>query len=35
MLVLDPKGERTVSFEFKPRPQKGAPKEEEPVEQAG
>jgi DNA topoisomerase-3 len=35
MLVLDPKGERTVSFEFKPRPQKGAPKEEAPVEQAG
>jgi DNA topoisomerase-3 len=35
MLVLDPNGERTVSFEFKPRPQKGAPKEEEPVEQAG
>jgi DNA topoisomerase-3 len=35
MLVLDPNGERTVSFEFKPRPQKGAPKEEAPVEQAG
>ena len=36
MLVLDPKAERVVSFEFKPRPERGAKKEsEEPAEQAG
>ena len=40
MLVLDPQADRTVTFEFKPRPQRGAKNgssgnEEEPAEVAG